>query len=94
MHIRLKQESARGDSEVMRGVIGRLSVLILDGFKEEKQANPAASGQGDQSDPLINRQRAEQGDHIKTSVIVWSSEIARRVLLLSSGLPLFLLLPK
>ncbi|CAM9379052.1 unnamed protein product [Scytosiphon promiscuus] len=31
-------------SEGSRGVIGRLSVLLLDGFKEEEEVNPAASG--------------------------------------------------
>lgn len=30
----------------MCGVIGRLSVLLLDGFKEEEHANPAASDKG------------------------------------------------
>lgn len=41
------QGSGRADSDVMCGVIGRLSVLLLDGFKEERQANPAASGKGE-----------------------------------------------
>ena len=36
----------RSDNEVMCGVIGRLSVLLLDGFREEEQANPAASETG------------------------------------------------
>lgn len=34
-----------GDGEVMCGVIGRLSVLLLDGFKEEQQTNPTAAGE-------------------------------------------------
>lgn len=32
--------------EATRGVIGRLSVLLLDGFKEEEKANPAAPRRG------------------------------------------------
>lgn len=38
--------AGRDAVEAVRGVIGRLSVLLLDGFKEEEEANPAASRRG------------------------------------------------
>lgn len=38
----------RGDGEMMRSVIGRLSVLLLDGYLDEAEANPAISGPGEE----------------------------------------------
>lgn len=39
-----EQGAGRVDADVMRGVVGRLSVVLLDGFKEEEHSNPAAPG--------------------------------------------------
>lgn len=40
-----RQEGA--DGEMMRSVIGRLSVLLLDGYLDEAEANPDISGRGE-----------------------------------------------
>lgn len=38
----------RADGEMMRSVIGRLSVLLLDGYLDEAEANPDISGRGEE----------------------------------------------
>ncbi|CAM9684554.1 unnamed protein product, partial [Ectocarpus sp. 6 AP-2014] len=48
---------AGGSGEGTSGVIERLSVLLLDGFKEEKDANPAASGRVEWENEYTNSKR-------------------------------------